>query len=196
MQGQPELVTVTTPRNMKQLRNLRHKQLQQSRICHDDIYNLAYDIPGYVKKIMTFPDLVCICGVQEVLEEMDRVLLLGSNEQLLSYDTMFQLGDFYVSPLLFWHTLFKENPCIPAMFLLHECKFTDMHKKLKQCVKNIPAFNKANYPLVTDRKQAITNAIKTEAPNLTLLYCWNHVFGDMRCWLHNCGVPSADISMY
>ena len=27
MQGEPELVPVTTPRNMKQLRNLHHKQL-------------------------------------------------------------------------------------------------------------------------------------------------------------------------
>ena len=40
MQGEPELVPVTTPRNMKQLRNLHHKQLQLSRISHDDMYNL------------------------------------------------------------------------------------------------------------------------------------------------------------
>jgi len=104
MQGEPELVPVTTPCNMKQLRNLRHKQLQLSRISHDDMYNLheiAYDIPGYIHKIITFPDLVYVCGVQEVLEELDRTLLLGSSDQLLSYDTTFQLGDFYVSPLLF-----------------------------------------------------------------------------------------------
>ena len=43
MQGEPELV----PRNLKQLRNLHHKQLQLSRISHDDLYNfneIAYDI--------------------------------------------------------------------------------------------------------------------------------------------------------
>ena len=55
--------------------------------------------------------------MQEVLEEFDRVLLLGSSEQLLSYDTTFQLGDSYVSPLLFHHTLFLEYPSIPAFFL-------------------------------------------------------------------------------
>ena len=46
-----------------------------SRISHDDMYNLhetADDIPGYIHKIITFPDLVCV---------------------------------------------------IPAMFLIHECKF-------------------------------------------------------------------------
>jgi len=63
MQGEPELVPVTTPHNMKQLRNLHHKKLQLSRISHDDMYNLheiAYDIPGYIHKIITFPDLVCV----------------------------------------------------------------------------------------------------------------------------------------
>ena len=45
----------------------------------------------------------------EVLDQLDRLLLINSPlTQLLSYDTTFWLGDFYVSPLLFRHTLFKE----------------------------------------------------------------------------------------
>ena len=104
-----------------------------------NLHKIAYDIPGYIHKITIFPDLVCVCGAHEVLEELDRVVLLGSNEQLLSYDTTFQLGDFYVSPPLFCHTLFKENLLIPAMFLIHERKFTDTQKELfKRCVKDIP----------------------------------------------------------
>ena len=72
MQGEPELVPVTTPRNMKQLRNLYHKQLQLSRISHDDMYNLheiAYDIPGYIHKIITFPDLVCVIPAMFLIHE-------------------------------------------------------------------------------------------------------------------------------
>ena len=137
MQCDPALVGVQTPRNMKQLRNLRFKHLQQSRISQDALYSmheLAYDIPGFIWKITTFPDLVCICGLQELLEELDRVLLLDPHSQLLSYDTTFQLGDFYVSPLLFRHTLFKELPCVPAMFLLHERKFADTHRDLSKSV--------------------------------------------------------------
>jgi len=40
-----------TPRNMKQLRNLRFKCLNQSRISRDALFNvheIAYDVPGYV----------------------------------------------------------------------------------------------------------------------------------------------------
>ena len=85
-----------------------------------------HDIPGFVWKIVTYPDLV-IFGLQELLEELDKVLLLDCDHQLLSYDTTFQLGDFYVSPLLFRHTVFNNRPTIPAIFMLHERKKTETH---------------------------------------------------------------------
>ena len=72
-------IPVMTPRNIKQLRNLRFKILNQSRIFQDALFNvheIAYDIPGFVWKITTFPDLVCICGLQAV-EEEDRVLSMN-----------------------------------------------------------------------------------------------------------------------
>ena len=115
---------------MKQLRNLRYQQLQQSRISKDDLYNLhkiAYDVSGFVWKIITFPALVCIFGLKEILEEFDKVLQPEHGSQFLSYDTTFQLGDFYVSTLLFRHIVFKEQPCIPAMFLIHERKLMETH---------------------------------------------------------------------
>ena len=64
----PELVPVKALRNMKQLRNGRYSQLQRLRFSRDDLYNLheiAYDIPGFTRKITTFSDLVCVCGLQE-----------------------------------------------------------------------------------------------------------------------------------
>ena len=151
-----EVAPVFTPRNLKQLRNLRHKHLNEMRISHDTLYNvheIAYDIPNFIWKITTFPDLLCICGLEEIISEFDRVLHVDSKHQLLSYDITFQLGDFYVSPLIFRHILFQENPCIPAMFLIHERKFTGMHEEMiKECVKRIPSMQKTNFPIVTDKE--------------------------------------------
>ena len=95
---QPEHVPVCIPRNMQQLRTIRHKQLNHQHISSDELYNLhelAYDIPGFVHKINTFPDLTCVCGLKELLDEADKVLMLNETQQLLSYDTTFQLGNFY-----------------------------------------------------------------------------------------------------
>ena len=129
----PNLVSVCTPRNLKQVRNVRYEHLNLTRISHDALYNLheiAYDIAGFIWKINTFPDLICICGLQEIINECDKVLLLDSSLQLLSYDTTFNLGDFYVSPLVFRHTLFQEIPCMPVMFLIHERKFTETQRNV------------------------------------------------------------------
>ena len=89
-----------------------------------NFHEIGYDIPGFIWKITTYLDLICVCGLREILEELEKVVALKatSGMQLLSYDTAFQLGDFYVSPLIFRHTVFKERPCIPAMFLIHERK--------------------------------------------------------------------------
>ena len=98
-------ISVLQPRNSKQVENIRMKQLQNQRISHDGLYHLhelAIDMPDLIHEIKTHPDLVCICGQKAMLQELDRVLLLDSPiPQLLSYDTTFQLGDFYVSVLSF-----------------------------------------------------------------------------------------------
>lgn len=60
----PDSVSICTPRNMKQLRNLRFQHLQQIRISHDTLFNLheiAYDIPGFIWRITTF--LICFAFV-------------------------------------------------------------------------------------------------------------------------------------
>ena len=131
---------------------------------------------------------MCVCGLQEIVNKLDRVLVLDTSSQLLSYDTTFKLGDFYVSPLIFRHTLFKETPCIPAMFLIHERKFAEMHQEMfRECAKRIPSLRKVNCPLVTDKESAIVNAINSELPAVAVLHCWNHIFRDIRLWCRKHG---------
>ena len=101
----------------------------QYRWINQGVKMLLQNNPGFVWKITTFPDLVCVCGLKELLNEADRVIL--------SYDTTFQLGDFYVSLLIFRHIIFKERPCIPAMFLLHERNKQSL-KNIRRCFMNVP----------------------------------------------------------
>ena len=141
--------------------------------------------------------MVCVIGQQALLEELNRVLLLDSpSSQLLSYDTTFQLGDFYISVLCFRHTLFKEAPVIPAAFLLHERKFQEHHKEFFSiCHKLVPLLKKTTKPFVTNEERAIVNAISETLPDVPQLRCWNHIFRDIRRWLSSHGAPSEDISV-
>ena len=192
---------VLQPRNSKQVENIRMSQLRKLRISHDALYNLhelAIDIPDFIHIIRTHPDLVCICGQKAIFQELDRVLLLQSpTPQLLSYDTTFQLGDFYVSVLSFRHTLFKEAPVIPAAFMLHERKFQSTHNELFTVVtKSIPALEKTTHPIVLDEEKGIVNAVTASLPSAPRLRCWNHLLRDVLRWLCSHGAKSDDLLIY
>jgi len=72
-------MSVLQPRNDKQVKNVRTKQLQRQCISHDALYNLqemAVDMPDFIHTIRTHPDLVCVCGQRELLEDLDRAPLI------------------------------------------------------------------------------------------------------------------------
>ena len=147
-----------------------------------NIHEITYDIPEFIWKITKFPDLVCIFCLKDLINEADHVLTLQDlpSKQLLSYDTTFKMGNFYLSSLIFRHTIFRERPCIPVIYMIHERKLTDTHFEMLQTIsKLIPSLTKANIPIVTDREKAITNALKHVMPNIKLVFCWNHVLRDV-----------------
>ena len=197
----PTHASVLQPRNKKQVKNVRHKMLERQRLSHDSLYNLhelATDMPDFVHAIRTHPDLVCVCAHTALLEELDRVLLVDSpSPQLLSYDTTFQLGDFYISTLTFRHTLFEEAPVIPVAFLLHERKLQECHEEFFSiCCKLVPSLTKTAKPIVTDEEQAYVNTIRNHLPTAPHLRCWNHLFRDAMRWLRSHGAPAQDVSVY
>ena len=180
----PEFQSSHLPRNSRQVINLQQKERQKSRLTHDALYNLhelAYDLGDFVKMIKTFPDLVIVCGFDTVLKELELVLQAQfESTQLLSYDTTFQLGDFYLSLLLFRHTLFSPSPVIPSLFLIHERKFQACHEEfMQQLARSVPSLvtGKHKVPLVTDDEVGIHRVSKINLfyhyANLILIHAGN-----------------------
>ena len=63
--------------NRKQVANMQAIQRQKLRLSHDALYNLhelAYDIDEFVHKIITYPDLIVVCGLKVMLKEVNRLL--------------------------------------------------------------------------------------------------------------------------
>lgn len=145
--------------NRKQVANMQALHRQKFRLSHDALYNLhelAYDITEFVHKISTFPDLVVVCGLKPMLKEVNHLLQLHlkTSHQLLSHDTTFQLGDFYVSTFLFRNIMFKKSPVMPATFLFHERKLRTTHLGMMEIVaSHLPSLvhGKARIPMVTRR---------------------------------------------
>ena len=92
-----------------------------------------------------------------------------------------------------------DNPCIPALFLIHEKKLSESHQFFfQEAVKAIPSLKNATCCLVTDKEQAIIKAADLVVPKLIKLLCWNHtcIFRDVRFWLRKHQAPAREISLY
>ena len=196
----PAYFPVYHPRNYTQVANSQIKSRNEARPSHDDIYNLnvlAYHLDGFIKEIITFPDLLFFAGNSEMLCEFNKLVLLNHKGMYLTYDTTFCLGDFYVSIIVFRHILFKKDPLIPLAFMVHDRKFQNVHKKFLQMISiHVPNIQKMKVPFVSDREPGILNAIKIVLPECPLLICWNHVKRDARFWLLNHGSTAKDRQVY
>ena len=196
--------TTATPRNIEQVRNVQKSQRNLSRLTHDALYNLhefAAD-SDFVHRIVTHPDLSVIMYSPDIVSLFQTLLASDSHSavHVLSYDTTFCLGDFYLSPLLFRNADFDPAPTIPlADYLLHERKTTDTHtdffRHLRTVVPELLTCPKLI--IVTDREQAITQSLKDTVPELKHFLCWNHVLQDCKRWLQQHGAATqTEVSYY
>ena len=98
--------------------------------------------------------------------------------QQLSYDTTFNLGDFYLSILRFRPTEFESSPVIPLAYLIHERKLSSTHDEFfRQISSTIPELQRTtNTIIVTDGETAFRNAVLTHLPAVKSFLCWNHIF--------------------
>ena len=196
---------VLNPRNVKQVANHKSIERQKFRVSHDELYNIhemAYDLSGFVGKIITYPDLIIVCGNPKMFDEVESLMHTDfSSPQLLSYDTTFELGDIYASVLVMRHTLFRGAPVIPVCFLLHERKLKSAHEELmKYVATKCPILanpkSKRKIPIVTDEESALCSSIDKWLPGVVRLRCWNHTFAAVRHWLREHKTPSVEKPVY
>ena len=193
--------SVLLPKNVKQVKNLQSSQRQKMSISHDSLYNIheiAYDLKDFVHQITTYPDLVVVCGVRKLLGETNRLLQLGNSSQLLSYNTTFKLGDFYVSPVVFRNVIFKKSPIMLAMFLVHERKLRSTHNDLMTCIaRELPCLVNGRHviPMVTDEEKGF-EAIEQHLHKVHRFFCWNHTIDSAKTWLKSHGASSPEVPVY
>jgi hypothetical protein len=181
------------PRNARQIKYYKEKTSTRTRIGSDAILNvheLAYAIPEFVWSVRTYPDLVVCFGLPEFIE-----ILHCCSVCLLSYDTTFNLGDFYLSVLVVRLTIEEEAPCIPIAFVLHERKFNTVHEEFfhqfnQRLKRTINAY------IVTDGEQAIVKAVKEKLPSWHMMTCWNHLLRDVEAWVKKHQGSSSDVIIY
>ncbi|XP_065664458.1 uncharacterized protein LOC136086115 [Hydra vulgaris] len=172
------------PRNPRQFKYIRSVD------SFVTLHELAYMMPGFVWTISTYPDLAVSFGIQKSIEQ-----LVMCSQVFLSYDTTFNLGDFYLSILVAQMSYFVEKPCMPIAFLLHDRKFDIVHKFFFKTLKTkLPILN--NVVIVTDGESGLSKAIEKALPKWNLVTCSNHILSDIEIWLKKHNAGKQEISVY
>lgn len=129
-------------RNIKQVQNLKYLINKNNKIGYDPIYNLhiLYRELTCIKSIETVPNLCVISTDDLILEAVNNMMTVYDGHILYSYDTTFELGDFFLSPLLVRHPLFKNDPAFPVAFFFHDVKLEKVHTKFFNWIKEVRIF--------------------------------------------------------
>ena len=141
---------ILNPKNIKQAQNHKSIATKAKKICQDDIYNslvLTYKLDNFLK-FEIYPDLVMVVANKKSLVDFNQLLELHKESTIcLHYDNTFEIGNFYVSPLLYRNILFEKDPVIPLAFLVHERKYQRHHQAFFAAInEKVPNFKKATYP--------------------------------------------------
>lgn len=159
---------------------------------------LAYHLEGYVHEITVYPDLLTIFALPEIIDCFVDLLQRETDTPVcLVYDTTFNLGDFYVSPLVFRNVLFENTPWIPLAFLIHDKKYQKCHNRLFEFLADrVPVLKDKTIPFITDRDLALTKAVENYFPNIRVLHCWNHLKRDFKEELRKFGAEQSEMGVY
>lgn len=117
-----------------------------------------------------------VAGIPEMIADFKEVT--RHSTPVLYYDTTFCLGDFYVSALLYRNDTFEGAPVMPLLLLVHERRTTESHELVMKWLRRLTGLSTATF--VVDREAAITRAIEAVFQQSKVVYCWNHILGDIR----------------
>ena len=189
--GGPQHV-VYTPRDQTQVRNFRKEVNRQNRLSHDAIFNtyhLCYqlkmknrkgDPQDFISHLSIYPNIIVRMSAQPLIESLESLMRLSSSSVTLHYDTVFNMGDFYLSTLLFRHSVFKGQPVVPFAFLVHTRRFIDDHVRFMESIRqSFPCLASKKMVIVTDREFDFSSVF----PLAQHVYCWNHLERDLHFYL-------------
>ena len=144
-----------------------------------NLLQLAYHLPETIWKVDFYPDLACVV-VKEIMDEMND-LVETKPGTLLGCNNTFKLGDFYVSVLVFKHSVIMEEPVIHVALIIHDRQFQKVHERFfEQLLEQIPNLGKKNIKVATDREVGITNALHNVFPQAHILHRWNYITRDLK----------------
>ena len=197
---------ISTPRNPEQIKNFRKEVVRETRLSHDAMFNtyqLGFQLfmnnrkgepKDFIRYFSVHPTVIVHLIAQPLIEALEILLKISPEAVVLHYDTVFNMGDFYLSTILFRHALFEANPIVPFGFLIHSRRFHDDHVHFLEIIRqSVPLLASRKVVIVTDREFKFSKVFSLGVH----VYCWNHLENDLHFYLkNNANCSASQISYY
>ena len=167
------------PRNKMQAPNVK-KALKAERGLEDEETLLVYHsilhkeyLPWYNRKDGF---LHCLSRVPQMDHHFEEVIR-STNRVVLSYDTTFEFGPYYLSIFVFRHPWLRGHPAIPLRFLWHETKTLLGHDMVFSDIStSFSRLLKMDAVVITDREAAFKKARRRHMKGMTQIFCYLHIY--------------------
>ena len=138
---------IQTPRNKNHVRKFQKEESCHFRISHDAIYstyqlcfqlqfnNRKGESTDFLRHFQVYPTICVHMIPQPLLESLEVLLKVSSGPITLHYDTVFNMGDFYLSTLVFRNSMFKKDPITPVAFFVHSWRYQEDHVRFMTTIR-------------------------------------------------------------
>ena len=191
------------PRDRKQVHNLKYasktRPCTSTNIPSTDVLAHVMQIckessgsDAYVRSVEAAPEPMCIVSTDQQLLDMER-FCTGESACVLSVDTTFNLGPFYVTPTTYQNLLVKtdrgNHPILLGPVLIHQTKtFRPFHYLASTIIRLNPRLVQLK-AFGTDGEPELIKAFKICFPHAVHLRCMNHMRQNVKEKLHDLNIP-------
>jgi len=188
------------PRNLQQMKNYR-------RTGHVKDQNILYSVmlqckltegtaDAFVRDVKAAPDPQCVLAFNWQIYDLARFLTDNRKFSVLTADTTYNLGEFYVTPTTYKHlmlvdTTSKKHPTMAGPILVHQRKnfaaFNYFASTLVSCNKKLQGL----LAYGTDGDEALIEGFSHNFPFATQLRCFLHLKRNIQSKLGDRALPAS-----
>ncbi len=172
-----------TPK-LKSIQNMTHNMRQITTQYERILAMMKVGTYG-IRDVSFIDDTLCIIHFTEHQLKMFSELEDG----MFTYDTTFDIGDFYVSFLTTKVTYIEGEPLVIGPMMIHTSKTEEAHVKFFQKVK---VFGLDIVHIGTDSELAIVNAIEKVFPNAAHVVCFRHFISRLEMKMNTLKINKDD----
>ena len=187
------------PRNRKQVENAKYKGKEPR--SQEELYDLTLKSKEeedagkpYIRRLQIAPSPACVVASDRQLTDIKRFCAnTTDNVSVLSIDTTFNIGDFYLTPTTYRHLLLEDKrtenpPLLMGPTLIHTRKDTETFSYFGSSLKGLQPELKNIRFMGSYREDAVEKGMSIHLPLATWLACKRHVEDDCRRKLRSLGM--------